>query len=180
MKRKKQESNRFDIERWQKIVIATLSFLTGTRMWVIKLLVYTVSLGDLELFYPIIFLLYYMFCCCICANWNALETPQQSVIRKFKKWLDLRGNKRDSLNSLMRLYAWAPNAVKKLESCRLNRDFTESIRNDLEFYIPQMLSFYLSRECNDDESEELSIFINMACKSEFFFSHRVLFFLMTV
>jgi len=55
----------------------------------------------------------------------------------------------------MWLYARAPNAVKKLEDCRLNRDFTETIRNDLEFYIPQLLSFYLSKECSEQESEEI-------------------------
>ena len=79
----------------------------------------------------------------------------------------------------MRLYAREPQAITNFESCRLNPDFTQAIRNDVEFYIPQICSFYLSKECTEEEADELSKFIIMACKSEFFFSHRVMFFLNT-
>ena len=130
------------------------------------------------MFYPIIFLLYYMFCCCFCAGGNT-ESPHKSVMRKFTKFLHFKGNHNESLDNLMRLYARDPDAIQALESCRLNPDFTEAIRNDVEFYIPQLCSFYLSKECTDEEAENLCKFIIMACKTEFFFSHRVMFFLNT-
>lgn len=37
----------------------------------------------------------------------------------------------------------------------------------------------MSKECIDEEADALSKFIIMACKTEFFFSHRVMFFLNT-
>ena len=76
-----------------------------------------VSILTTELFYPFIFILYYLFCCCLCTKRNDLETPQESMIRKFKKWLDFKRNSKNALNYLMRLYARVPNAVAKLEDC---------------------------------------------------------------
>jgi len=100
-------------------------------------------------------------------------------MRKFTKLLHFKGSKNDALDNLMRLYARAQDAIQNLEGCRLNPDFTEAIRNDVEFYIPQLSSFYLSKECSDEEAEELSKFIIMACKTEFFFAHWVMFFFNT-
>lgn len=36
----------------------------------------------------------------------------------------------------MKLYAHKKEAIKELESCRINPDFTSKFRNDLEFCIP--------------------------------------------
>ena len=92
-------------------------------------------------------------------------------MRKFTKFLRLKGSDNDALDNLMRLYAKEPEAIESLEGCRLNPDFTDSIRNDVEFYVPQLCSYYLSKECSEQEADDLSRFIIMASKSEFFFSH---------
>ena len=120
-----------------------------------------------------------MFCCCLCGSGSGVERPQQVVIRKFKKWLDKKGNQSDALDNVMRLFTEEKDAVESLESCRLNPDFTESIRTDLEFYIPQLLSYYLWAECDEARANDLALFIVMACKSYRYFSHRVMFFLFT-
>jgi hypothetical protein len=44
---------------------------------------------------------------------------------------------------MMRLYAHQREAIKDLEQCRVNPDFTSVFRDDLEFFIPQLGSFYL-------------------------------------
>lgn len=61
--------------------------------------------------------------------------------------------------------------------CRLNPDFTSSSRNDLEFYIPQLLTFLLKGEGSVADEQALFDFIVMASSADFFFAHRVLFFL---
>jgi hypothetical protein len=96
-------------------------------------------------------------------------------MRKFKKWLDTKGNNEDALNNIMRLYVRGEDSVAHLENCRLNPDFTEVIRNDLEFYIPQLVSFYLSEDATNAEAEALAVFIVLACKSDIYFCHRIMF-----
>ena len=63
--------------------------------------------------------------------------------------------------------------VDELEEVRLNPDFTKVVRNDLEFYIPQLCSYWLYEE----EEDELRKFIILSAQSNLYFSHRVLFFL---
>lgn len=44
---------------------------------------------------------------------------------------------------MIRVYAHQAGAVQDLEQCRVNPDFTSVFRDDLEFFIPQICSFYL-------------------------------------
>ena len=44
---------------------------------------------------------------------------------------------------LISLYSCEPTAVQELSKCRINPDLTSPVRQDLEFYIPQLISFYL-------------------------------------
>ena len=63
-----------------------------------------------------------------------------------------------------------------MKECRLNPDFTNlqgSLRNDLEFYIPQIVSFLLFG--NYENNQNLLKFILLACSTSFFFSHLVWF-----
>ena len=65
-----------------------------------------------------------------------------------------------------------------MEGLRVNPDFTSPFRNDLEFFIPQICSFFLKGE--SQHSEELLAFILHASSANFFFSHRVWFFCQSV
>jgi len=62
---------------------------------------------------------------------------------------------------------------------RLNPDFLsgDSTRSDLEFFIPQLCSFYLNPELSTLEVEQLGEILSRACEVSFFFAHRVWFFL---
>lgn len=76
---------------------------------------------------------------------------------------------------MLRLYAHE-NCIDELKECRLNPDFTNLIgklRNDLEFYIPQLVSFFLFG--NFEHNQSLLKFILLASSSNFFFSHLVWF-----
>lgn len=96
------------------------------------------------------------------------------VTKRFKKWIKKRGeHKRDPLDIMLRLYAKEDEAVEELENVRINPDFTSVFRNDLEFYIPQLWSYWLY----SDSSDDIKKFIIIASQSNLYFSHRVLFFL---
>lgn len=80
------------------------------------------------------------------------------------------------VKALMRLYAHQPDAIQDLkELCRVNPDFSSAFRNDLEFYIPQICTFFL--RCDLEDPQQLFDFILMASSADFFFAHRVWFFL---
>ena len=50
---------------------------------------------------------------------------------------------KDPIPVLISLYSCEPTAVQELSKCRINPDLTSPVRQDLEFYIPQLISFYL-------------------------------------
>ena len=78
------------------------------------------------------------------------------------------------VKALIRVYAHQGNAIKDLESqARINPDFTSHFRNDLEFYVPQICTFYLTGEM--EQPQELYNLILLASSTDFFFSHRVWF-----
>ena len=80
---------------------------------------------------------------------------------------------RDPIPSLIKLYSDNPCALDELGECRINPDLKSNQRSDLEFYIPQICSFYL--QGYSSQSDELVDFILRAA-SAFHFSHRILFF----
>ena len=73
------------------------------------------------------------------------------------------GSRRDKTlivaKTLMRMYAHQPGAIKDLEKCRVNPDFNSVFRDDLEFFIPQLCSFYLKG--NLDSIQELQQLFNV-------------------
>ena len=79
---------------------------------------------------------------------------------------------------MIRLYAHDDTVLKDLEQARVNPDFTSEFRNDLEFFIPQVCSFYLQGEFMN--AQQLREFLLMACSTSFFFSHRIWFFFQSV
>lgn len=74
----------------------------------------------------------------------------------------------------MRVYAHQAGALKDLEKCRVNPDFNSAFRDDLEFYIPQLCSFFLKGRV--EEPEELFRVLMWASLKNFYFAHRVWFF----
>lgn len=80
----------------------------------------------------------------------------------------------DVLSLLTQLYAHDSTAVKKIEKKRINPDFTSQFRNDLEFFIPQLCSFYAKGDY--EKPQDILNLTIMASGSSFFFSHRVWFF----
>lgn len=104
-------------------------------------------------------------------------------MRRFTKWIKLgdknhrsEDSKMGVVKALMRLYAHQTDAIKDLkEFCRVNPDFNSHFRNDLEFYVPQICTFFL--RCDLEDPQQLFDFILMASSADFFFAHRVWFFL---
>jgi hypothetical protein len=75
---------------------------------------------------------------------------------------------------MIRIYAHQPGAVEDLQQCRVNPDFSSCFRDDLEFFIPQICSFYLKG--NSESPQKLFNVLVLASQTNFFFSHRVWFF----
>ena len=78
---------------------------------------------------------------------------------------------------LTNLFVNDDEAISGLESIRLNPNLVSEnkIRNDLEFYIPQLCTFLLFGEMKD--IEEFFVFLCKACNLSFFFAHRIHWFL---
>ena len=72
------------------------------------------------------------------------------------------------------MYAHQTDAIKDLERCRINPDLNSVFRDDLEFFIPQMCSFYLKG--NLENPADLFNVIILASQTDFFFAHRIWFF----
>ena len=85
---------------------------------------------------------------------------------------------KDPITVLISLYSCEPTAVQELSKCRINPDLTSPVRQDLEFYIPQLISFYLQGYYPN--MEQLVDLIVQACRNDFYFSHRIFFQLKSV
>lgn len=59
---------------------------------------------------------------------------------------------------------------------RVNPDFQSVFRDDLEFYIPQLCSFYLKGKLDKQDLQALFNVIILGSRASFFFSHRIWFF----
>ena len=87
------------------------------------------------------------------------QRRDRSVILNFRKTLKTLKKKRfidsEVFNALVQLYRHQPRANNLLVQVRLNPDFvsSETTRSDLEFFIPQLCSFYLNPELTGLEVE---------------------------
>lgn len=102
---------------------------------------------------------------------------------EFNKQLGKLRNKRfageEILNAVVKLYRNKPDAVKKLSVVRLNPDFSAKKMKEaacLEFFIPQLGSYYLQNSIPSEIHYELVDFMMEACKKSPFFAHKVYFF----
>ena len=118
--------------------------------------------------------------CCLCCCCFKEKDKSGGTFRKgWKSYLKKEGN--DSSNMpfqmLTRLYINKENAIDGLKSIRLNPNLVSEnkLRNDLEFYIPQLCTFLLYGELKG--IQDFFVFLCKACDTSFFFAHRVHWFL---
>ena len=115
---------------------------------------------------------HYLFCCCCCVNY---EKSKSSYRKGWRKYLTREGNdsSNESFSILTNLFSNEDNAIEGLESIRLNPNLVSEnkLRNDLEFYIPQLCTFLLFGEVK--AIEEFFVFLCKVCNASFFFAHRV-------
>ena len=130
--------------------------------------------------------------CCLSCLFECLK-PQKDKDKKYyiDKWriyLTNESTSKSKMNDpfiiLANMWAHKP-VIKDLENVRINPNLIRKervktlsgviIRNDLEFYIPQLCSFIVFGE--DELVDELLSFLYKSCYCSFFFAHRVLWFL---
>ena len=119
---------------------------------------------------------HYLCCCCCCKNY---EKTKSSYRKGWRKYLTREGNDSsdESFTILTNLFSNEDNAIEDLQSIRLNPNLVSEnkLRNDLEFYIPQLCTFVLFGEVK--AIEEFFVFLCKVCNASFFFAHRVHWFL---
>jgi len=95
---------------------------------------------------------------------------------KFRDWARRKNKLKPETvyPTLLELYAHE-DVFEKLVNLQLEPNFEEEHRDDLEFYIPQLMNFLLYGEYR--LLEDLLKYVLEACRSSFSFSHRVLWFL---
>ncbi len=130
-------------------------------------------------------LFYYLFCCCCCESCQCCCCAKKKLsnnyyIKKWRKYLYSQRktiSKNDAFTPLTKFFAKNQNAMDELKRVRLNPDLNKygKIRNDLEFYIPQLCTFILFGEPND--VNEFFAFLCKAANLNFFFAQRVHWFL---
>ena len=119
---------------------------------------------------------FYSCCCCFC---DSKETSKNSYKKGWRDYLIREGNDESNkpFRLLTNLFVNEEDAISALENIRLNPNLVseKKIRNDLEFYIPQLCTFLLFGEVKD--IEEFFVFLCKVCNASFFFAHRVHWFL---
>lgn len=102
-------------------------------------------------FRPLFWLMYYLFCCCLFPSCYAHteRAEDRNIIASFQRTLKTLKKKRfpdsEVFNALVQLYRCKANAFTQLSRVRLNPStLSINVRTDLEFFIPQLCSFYLS------------------------------------
>ena len=118
---------------------------------------------------------YKIFCCCC-----PVENSKEFYRKKWKSYLFKEGSDTSDLpfTKLTKLFANADEeAIEELGDFRLNPNLVSEnkLRNDLEFYIPQLCTFLLFGDIK--AIYEFFVFLCKVCNASFFFAHRVHWFL---
>ena len=107
------------------------------------------------------------------------KRSKKFYMKGWRDYLEREGNEASDkpFKILTNLFINDEEAIAGLESIRLNPNLVNEnkLRNDLEFYIPQLCTFLLFGEMKD--IEEFFVFLCKACNLSFFFAHRVHWFL---
>ena len=119
----------------------------------------------------------YYLCCCYCCG-SRLK-GRKFYQKGWRNYLVKEGNESsdESFKILTNLFSNKDGSISALESIRLNPNLVSvnKLRNDLEFYIPQLCTFLLFGEMK--AIEEFFVFLCKVCNASFFFAHRVHWFL---
>ena len=121
---------------------------------------------------------FYFFCCCCCCSLDSESNFQ--YINHWKEFLITEKNS-ENIDTpfiiLTQLYSNQDSLqiLNNLNKIRLNPNLISPIRNDLEFYIPQICTFLLYGGVK--EIDEFFVFLCRVCNASFFFAHRVFWFL---
>ena len=116
------------------------------------------------------------------------DKDKKYYIEKWQRYLTNESTSKSKMNDpfiiLANMWAHKP-VIKDLENVRINPNLIRKekinslsnviIRNDLEFYIPQLCSFIIFGE--NELVDELLSFLCKSCYCSFFFAHRVIWFL---
>jgi phosphatidylinositol 4-kinase len=120
-------------------------------------------------------------CCEFLCNklFHSNKRSKNFYMKGWRDYLEREGNEASDkpFKILTNLFVNDEEAILGLESIRLNPNLVSEnkLRNDLEFYIPQLCTFLLFGEMKD--IEEFFVFLCKACNLSFFFAHRVHWFL---
>ena len=120
-------------------------------------------------------------CCDFLCNklFHSNKRSKNFYMKGWREYLEREGNLASDkpFKILTNLFVNDEEAILGLESIRLNPNLVSEnkLRNDLEFYIPQLCTFLLFGEMKD--IEEFFVFLCKACNLSFFFAHRVHWFL---
>ena len=118
-------------------------------------------------------------CCCYLCCCHSSAKSKKFYQKSWRNYLVKEGN--DSSDApfkiLTNLFSNKDGSIEALESIRLNPNLVSAnkLRNDLEFYIPQLCTFLLFGEMK--AIEEFFVFLCKVCSASFFFAHRVHWFL---
>ena len=130
--------------------------------------------------------------CCLSNLLRCLKSEKNKdkkfYIEKWRKYLTNESTSKSKMNDpfiiLANIWAHKP-VIKYLENVRINPNLIRKerikalsniiIRNDLEFYIPQICSFIIFGD--NELVDELLSFLCKSCYCSFFFAHRVIWFL---
>ena len=119
---------------------------------------------------------FYLWCCCCC---HSTEKSKKSYQKGWRSYLIKEGvdSSDEPFLILTNLFTNKDGSIAALESIRLNPNLVSAnkLRNDLEFYIPQLCTFLLFGEMK--AIEEFFVFLCKVCNASFFFAHRVHWFL---
>ena len=63
------------------------------------------------------------------------------------------------------------------EGLQISPNLHKATRDDLEFFIPQLVNFVLFGDYEEKKTEDLLLFLINACVIDFYFAHRVHWFL---
>ena len=113
--------------------------------------------------------------CCdfICSKFcNSNKRSKNFYMKGWREYLEREGNDASDkpFKILTNLFVNDEEAILGLESIRLNPNLVSEnkLRNDLEFYIPQLCTFLLFGDMKD--IEEFFVFLCKACNLSFFCS----------